>query len=275
MRFVTVATESRAYFPWLLLSFQRYNIHLDILGWKQEWKGFNWRNKLMLDYVNALDDDEVVCFIDAYDMLMINDANYMEARFKAFSRATGYDFIVGCEDIKNSVAKGAALLQFGKCKGLHINAGMYIGFVKAIKNILQTIFNDNDNLKADDQVLLTAYCQEYGENVYIDYQKEFFISLVDPYMNISDHVDLEKTRAFFLHANAFSRLDNVLQMLGYPFDKEDKVIINKYFIVETVHKYWWNYVVCLICLILLGIVLYYIVYLFATKYRCRIGKKYK
>ena len=66
---VTVATESKFYFPYLIKSCKNNGVQLKILAYGEKWKGFNWRFKLVLDYLKSLNGNDIVCFVDGYDVI--------------------------------------------------------------------------------------------------------------------------------------------------------------------------------------------------------------
>jgi hypothetical protein len=47
---VTVATESKYYFPYLLESCKNNGKELEVLGYGEKWEGLNWKFKKMIDY---------------------------------------------------------------------------------------------------------------------------------------------------------------------------------------------------------------------------------
>ena len=69
LHIVTVATESKYYFPYLVESCRKYGKELEVLGYGEKWKGFNWRFKLMIEYLKNLNPSHIVCFIDGYDVI--------------------------------------------------------------------------------------------------------------------------------------------------------------------------------------------------------------
>jgi hypothetical protein len=81
MKLVTVATHSERYFPYLKLSAEKYGHELVVLGWGEKWKGFVWRFELMREYLKNLDPNEIVCFIDAFDVVILQDPQTIEAKF--------------------------------------------------------------------------------------------------------------------------------------------------------------------------------------------------
>ena len=66
---VTIATESKFYFPYLIKSCEKNGIKLTILGYGEKWKGFNWKFKLVLEFLKKINKNDIVCFIDGYDVI--------------------------------------------------------------------------------------------------------------------------------------------------------------------------------------------------------------
>ena len=71
MHIVTVANKNDGYLNYLIESCKRNGGELEVLGWNQEWKGFMWKISLMIEYLNGLDDDDIVCFVDGYDVIIL------------------------------------------------------------------------------------------------------------------------------------------------------------------------------------------------------------
>ena len=69
LHIVTVATHSKFYFPYLIESCKRNGSELVILGYGEKWKGFTWRFKLVIEYLKKLNKNDIVCFIDGYDVI--------------------------------------------------------------------------------------------------------------------------------------------------------------------------------------------------------------
>ena len=55
---ITVATKIDYYLPWLIQSCKQNNNNLIILGLGMKWEGYNWRNKLVLDFINKVNDND-------------------------------------------------------------------------------------------------------------------------------------------------------------------------------------------------------------------------
>jgi hypothetical protein len=190
MKLVTVATESQGYFPVLLESCERLgyrmaNQHhhqsvmsssseLVILGWGEKWRGYAWRMKLVIDYLDSLmvsgggaggssshgsSGDEVVCFIDAYDVVMLQPPSVLEQRF----RATGKEIVVALDRNPIPAAELLSRFKFGTCGSTRINGGTYVGYASSIRRMLAEICSEYDcsDRKVNDQAILTRYCAKH------------------------------------------------------------------------------------------------------------------
>ena len=240
MKLVTVATHSQSYFPFLLESCNRYGAELVVLGFNQPWQGFNHRNILMKEYLESLPPNEVVCFIDAYDVLLLRPLEDLEDLFVNFNKITGARIIVGCDLTIHGNATLFGRFYFGACNNKYINAGTYIGYASDLNEMVTYSLNKiSDDVKADDQVILRKYCSA-TKNVHIDCDRIFFLTfagykhmpfpLKHPKVNIvidPDSHDLyyNNIRPFFVHGVGKINMINLLEALGYNVSAEQRTSI--------------------------------------------------
>lgn len=250
MKLVTVATHSERYFPILIESCKKYNIQLDVLGWNQEWKGFIMRYNLMKDYLNDLPNDEIVCFIDSYDVIMLQPLYELEKKFVLMNAniVVAHDTGVFHRFI------------FGSCGKIRINAGTYIGYVHSLKEMISRICIDNDCFDKilDDQKILTKYCNKY--RLYIDTQSVLFFT--KKYNTsckvVNKQLVYNNTYPCVLHGPGYGDLDDILKQLGYNVSHVQHKKID-YFIKRCVHHL--DFVILFILLLILVlIVIFYFLY---------------
>ena len=237
MKLVTVATHSQSYFPFLLESCNRYGAELVVLGFNQPWQGFNHRNILMKEYLASLPPNEVVCFIDAYDVLLLRPLEDLEDLFVNFNKITGARIVVGCDqDASGKVTLGSRFF-FGACNNKYINAGTYIGYASDLHEMMTYSLNKiSDDVKADDQVILRKYCSA-TKTVHIDCDRIFFLTFVGykhmpfpikhPKVNIivdpvSHDLYYNNIRPFFAHGAGKINMMNLLEALGYDISAEQR-----------------------------------------------------
>ena len=279
MKLVTVATHSESYFPFLLESCNRYGAELVVLGFNQPWQGFNHRNVLMKEYLKSLPPDEVVCFIDAYDVLLLRPLEDLEAFFVNFNKVTGARIIVGCDQ----TATGEKLslnsqLYFGACNNKHVNAGTYIGYVADLRDMISHILNKiSDDVEADDQLLIRKYCSA-TKHVHIDCDRIFFLTLVGgknmhfplnhPKINVvvdpdSHDLHFNNIRPFFVHGAGHINMLNLVEALGYDVSPEQRSAIQKYNEEWVDERMYLRTIPLVIAIVILFIVL--VVILILTK----------
>jgi hypothetical protein len=226
---ITVATGSKYYFDYLLESCKNNGKELEIIGFGEKWKGFNWRNKLMLDYLNKLNPHDIVCFIDGYDVICVKNLSELKNDFINIKKRENCKIIVGNEIPKNIINEFINNKDFEKCKKLRLNAGTYIGYVFDVIEILSNIFASNPNLNEDDQKLMIKYCNLYPNDIYIDKECEIFLTICNSYNEIDNYITFNNneisyktSKPYFIHGVAGTFLDNIIIKLGYNYNKNVK-----------------------------------------------------
>ena len=129
MKFYTVATNSQGYFKSLKESAKRNNINLTVLGFNQKWEGFIWKFKMMKDAIKNLPDDEIVIFMDAFDVIILSNEKEIHDKFVSY----GVDMLIGGEKKPNNIIHKFVYNQvfkdgkFKKCKfgSCFLNSGLY------------------------------------------------------------------------------------------------------------------------------------------------------
>lgn len=231
MRLVTVATHSDGYFDFLLKSCERFNIKIDVLGFGEKWQGFGWRMNIVQDYINSIqDDNEVICFIDAYDVMILRPLDEMESFFRTFSKITGTEIIIGHEKHVSIFIHILGKIIFGDCDGVAINAGTFIGFKKAIQNMLSVSKSYDTSLDSDDQVLITKYATENMNKIYIDTGSLFFLTIANQLSNFDiDTVVINNKRVlykgaapFIAHGCGNTSMNSLVERLGYSMTESQK-----------------------------------------------------
>lgn len=169
LHIVTVATESKYYFPYLQDTCKKNGINLEVLGYGEKWKGFNSKFKLMKSYLENVDQTHLVCFVDGYDVICTRDLSTLANTFANIAEREKCKLIVGFDNLKysNIFTKIASPLIFGKYRNSSLNSGTYIAKAGDLFNILTKILEINTDDKADDQMLLTKYAKMYDGDIYI------------------------------------------------------------------------------------------------------------
>lgn len=225
---ITISTEKKFYYKNLVESCKKNKGKLTTLGMGEEWRGYNWRFRKMINYLSNLSDDTIVCFIDGYDVISCRDLTELADEFIKLKNKYKCKIVAGCDDYGYIGKKIVAHLSFGKCGNHYLNAGTYIGYVKDLKDIITKIYELNPSDSADDQVLMIQYYNEHPGEIHIDHECKLFLVLGYPLMNIDIKTDNNKvytndykSMPFFIHAPGNGFLDNIIIKLGYGTPDSD------------------------------------------------------
>jgi len=238
---ITVATESKYYFPYLQDTCKKNGTNLQVLGYGEKWKGFNWRFKLIQEYLNTINKNDIVCVIDGYDVICTRNLSTLVDTFNSITEREKCKLIAGYDILKYSsiMNKIFVPLKFGKSKNTSLNAGTYISKAEDLKDIISVILKLNNDDKADDQILLTKYANTYNGDIYIDTKNELFLTLDNPFKEIDNIIKIEpdgivynNNKPYFLHGPGCTYLDNTLQKMGHNLNTK----ISKQLASD---KYWF------------------------------------
>ena len=289
LHIVTVATQSEYYFPYLIDSCERNGVTLEVLGLGEEWQGFNWRYTKMIEYLKSLPKNDIVCFVDGYDVICCRDLKEMPNVFYELKNKHKCKVIFG-EDKTKSLMMDLNSLYFGKCDGQKLNAGTYIGLAGDLLVIVTNIYKLDARNDADDQVLVTEYCNKNPNEIYCDTKNQLFLSLLDPLSELDRHVEINNqtklltynsNAPFFMHAPGYGYLDNVIRKLGYSI--EENKIKNKLFnnfiekkimlYFRTIVSEYLHIILLIIFIIVLLVIIYYMYFKkIKNKYNIKINK---
>jgi hypothetical protein len=236
LHIITVATSSQYYLPYLRKSCDKNEVPLTVLGFGEKWKGFNWRFKLVLNYLKNLNENDIACFIDGYDVICTRNLNELPDIFLKLQNKYKCKLIVSEHKyINDNLINASSIflnsIIFGKCNSKSLNAGTYIGIVKDLIVILQQIYNLYPIDNADDQILLTKYCNKYNNYIYVDVNNELFLTLQKAYSEIDTHltfkdntISYNNNRPFFIHGPGETYLDNIIKKIDYDYYKKNKKV---------------------------------------------------
>ncbi|MBA2727612.1 MAG: hypothetical protein H0U49_05505 [Parachlamydiaceae bacterium] len=161
----TVASQRNKGLDQLLDSCDRYGLSIDVMGMGQPFKGNSHKLMYVQDYIQNLDDNDVVLFVDAYDVLFFADADKILQTFLNIDKP----FVISVErycwpypNLEPSFPRGPTSFRY-------INSGSYMGYVYRLKEILNDIqpkpFQDDQGLftrhyfENPDLYTFDAYCE--------------------------------------------------------------------------------------------------------------------
>jgi len=273
LHIVTVATDPEYYFPYLIETCKKNGKNVIVLGYGEKWKGFRWKFNLMIDYIEKLNDNDIICFVDGYDVICVRNLDQLKEEFIKLKKKHNCKLITGHDKVINLFVKKYVTYTYGTCKNLNLNSGTYIGYVKDLKDILNNILNINIT---DDQILFTKYCNLNKNDVYIDYKSELFLTIVhgnnniDNYLNFNNNIiSYNNYKPFFIHGPGGTYLDNILIKLNYRCNVKDN-IRKTYYKKILLHTNKYLYIFFIFILII-----FFIIFLFfCIKNRKYIIKKF-
>ena len=211
LHIVTVATHDDGYYQALMQSAKNNNLNLTTLGWGQKWTGFTMKYNLLKEHINNLEDNDIVVFVDAYDVLILDNEENIKTKFHSFNKP-----IVLSVDGKPHFFLHNYLhsLLFKSCNNEKINSGLYMGYVWAIKILLNKICNNKlmscDSPQADDQMLLINVC---NSNDFYD-----------------KYIAIDTNKLLFYNTFGNSNLDNLYQDFNF---NESNIIVNNKLVLKN------------------------------------------
>jgi hypothetical protein len=165
------------------------------------WTGFIDKILAMKDAVDLLPDDDIACFIDAYDVLVIGDIPEILQKFENYRRGILMSSELNCyppenqsryDQIEYSVFEqedanniwGTRRSQAITTNYKYMNSGGYMGYVSDLKRMFQWKTTDEMRQMCElggDQNFFTQYYLEFATdpvlNIGLDYRQEIFQSL--------------------------------------------------------------------------------------------------
>jgi hypothetical protein len=250
MKLVTVATHSERYYPYLKLSAEKYGHELITLGWGQKWQGFAWRFELMKNYLQSISPNENVCFVDGYDVIVLQDPNTIEKKFLNKVEGDTNKIFISKEQyshngVENTILSYLQSFVFTKCENEYINAGTYMGKSECLLNLFEKVCDEfKCTPNKDDQRMIQDYCTKYNNNFVIDVECDIFLVINSTLSEIkaneynitfNNKTLIYKTNTFpaFFHGNGYTNFDYIIKELGYDTSifKADG---------ESKSKYIWN-----------------------------------
>jgi len=168
---ITVATEKKGRFEDLVNN--KYNANITVLGMGEKWTGFKMKYQLVYDYIQKLDEDDVIIFLDGYDSeIKKNPKN----AYNEFEKG-GYKMLVSSDPVntQDTLYSKQMINTFGVCdSGLMANSGMYMGRVKYVKRFLEHSLQQKCK---DDQVLLNNSCKVF-DYIKVDGDEKIFQNIM-------------------------------------------------------------------------------------------------
>jgi hypothetical protein len=119
----------------------------------EKWQGYVHRVKKYKEYLDTLDDNDIVVFVDGFDSYILKSLDGLEDTF----RSMDCDILVSVNNTNGYFIKRI----FGTCKdGRIANAGLCMGYVRSMKTFQTAIMNENTT---DDQRNMNSVCSQFSK----------------------------------------------------------------------------------------------------------------
>ncbi len=216
----TVASHTTERLNTLIDSCQKHHIELTVLGLGLPYPGNATKLVRVAEYLETLEDDDIVMFIDAFDTLVVADKDVILEKFLRLNSP----FIMSAEKIcimpkcrKDKFCDNPKM----KSPFKFINSGSYIGYVRNLKAWLDDIQPLNPG--TSDQRQITIHYFNKKKFFTIDHKCDLFLSLfavkdnevvIDPVAQVVRCLTTESEPSV-LHANggSFRLLDKAYNEL--------------------------------------------------------------
>jgi len=154
MEIVTYANKSFGLFEQLVNN--SHGVPVRVLGWGTKWNGYSDKSKGLVEYLKNKNDDDIVVFVDGFD----SEINRPLCNLLELFQQTNCKVLMSKDPhMGYSFLKGFSKSIFGDCHSdLIANAGMYMGYVKYLRIVLQDSLQSSCS---DDQVVLNKMCKKY------------------------------------------------------------------------------------------------------------------
>lgn len=176
-RIVTCASKSTKNLEQLLVSAQYYGVDVEILGLGQPYKGNGRKFRYYLDYLKTVPDNDIILFIDAYDIIILADKKTILDTFYKMNvpilvAAEAYCFPF--KNLANQFPRTPSRFKYLNCGGI-------IGYAGYMKKLFSDLppFADHHS----DQGVITKHYLSHLGAYQLDYNAEMFICLQDVFPN--------------------------------------------------------------------------------------------
>lgn len=152
------------------------NIHMDGIG--DKWIDYSNKLKNFNKFLENIDDSKIVMFIDAYDVILFDNAENMKTKFLEFNKPLVFSAEIYSwpdKDINKYYPEKTKNEKFR-----YVNSGTYMGYAKELKEMLNTFreknyncdtYPDKINYNSDDQRCLTYYYLNNIHKIGLDHKQ--------------------------------------------------------------------------------------------------------
>ena len=224
MKVFTVATPSsnQGYYPQLLESCKKFKIDINLLATNETWKNFSWKLNLIKDEIKKIPDNEIVLFIDAYDIVFLSNLEEIKEKY-LYLHNKGVKILFGANRYDLKIERILANINF-RSKNLNqkynLNSGTYIGYNRYLKHLFSILDVGDDE---DDELHLNLIYQRHPELLQLDKENLIFgleqrVIWQTNYLKLKENRLIHKefhTMPCLIHGPGEANITYLLTQLGY------------------------------------------------------------
>jgi len=178
--YITVATKPHEVLDNLQKRVEKQGEQLIVLGLHEDryigWHAagnFGIKLREVKDFIMRpdLDDDDVVLFTDAYDVIYYGNQEEIIRRYLKLNKPV----VFGCEKFCNPIPSYASKFDFKDTEFPYLNSGLFIGRVYALRKCMENYKYED---KHDDQVFWMDAFFKYPDLIGLDYKNSLFFNTV-------------------------------------------------------------------------------------------------
>jgi hypothetical protein len=213
--YITIATKPHLVLDNIKKTCEKNGEKIIVLG-QQENRYIGWQNTgnfgIKLREVQTfvlgthLNDDDIILFTDAYDIIYAGNQSEILERFLAFEKP----IIFGAEKYCNPKPSLSSQYKFKDTEFPYLNSGMFIGYVHALRECISNyMYNDNH----DDQLFWTLQFLNRPHLIGLDYQCSLFLNTYNidnsrfSYNKVENHAKYREYNPLFVHVNGPDKVD--------------------------------------------------------------------
>lgn len=179
----TVASHETQGLKQLQQSCDHNSIQLVVMGLRLPYKGNGQKLSYLKNFLQGIPDEDLVLFVDAYDVLILADTKTLVTKFLAMNARCVFSAETSLYPLNRD-----ALGRFppSPTKFKYLNSGSIMGYASHLRHILESIpIKEKDS----DQSQLIKYYLDHQSEIVLDYLCELFIPL---YQLQRSELDIDK-----------------------------------------------------------------------------------
>lgn len=160
MHVITVATDDNNWLDDWKASAEKWGYKYTILGKGREWEGFSTKIKLIIEFLESREKNEIIVIVDAYDLILAGPPDELEKKFLSFRSP----IVAGGEDVCiMNCHKHSCKVNNERYKW--VNGGCVVGYVENLIDMYKYTLKVSPQ---DDQIGVGKYMDENPELVSVD-----------------------------------------------------------------------------------------------------------